>query len=72
MANKPIRIITLRQIIRLYCQGEGIRTISNLTGASRNTIRKYIRIWDGLGMSLEEFRAAGDVELRRRFYAKPK
>ncbi|HFI4797882.1 IS21 family transposase [Elizabethkingia anophelis] len=57
----------LRQIIRLYCQGTGIRTIHSLVGTSRNTIKKYVRIWNGLEMSYKEFSSKNDQELSTIF-----
>lgn len=68
MANNPIRIITLRQIVRLHCQGTGIRTINGMIGTSRNTIKKYLRIWEGLGMTYDEFKQASDFQVRVWFY----
>lgn len=67
MANNPIRIITLRQIIRLHCQGDGIRTINGMIGTSRNTIKRYLRIWEALGITYDEFRDASDVQVGRWF-----
>ena len=34
----------LRQILRLYAQGESKLKISELTGLSRNTLKKYLKI----------------------------
>jgi transposase len=42
MANKIILMSKIRQILRLYTQGESKRKISELTGVSRNTLKKYI------------------------------
>jgi hypothetical protein len=33
MSNKPIKMNRLRQIIRLYCQGTGIKTITGWWGS---------------------------------------
>jgi transposase len=63
MSNKPIKMNRLRQIIRLYCQGTGIKTIHGMVGISRNTIKKYVRVWHALGMTHEEFGARSDSEL---------
>jgi transposase len=53
----------LRQIIRLYCQGTGTKRIHGMLGTSRNTIKKYLRVWHSLGISHEEFSAKSDGEL---------
>lgn len=63
MSNKPIKMNRLRQIIRLYCQGTGIKTIHGMVGISRNTIKKYVRVWHTLGITHEEFSAKSDSEL---------
>lgn len=63
MSNKPIKMNRLRQIIRLYCQGTGIKTIHGMVGVSRNTIKKYVRVWHTLGMTYQEFGARSDSEL---------
>jgi len=63
MSNKPILLHKLRQIIRLYCQGTGIKTIHGMIGISRNAIKKYIRIWYDSGFSYEAFSSKSDAEL---------
>ena len=63
MSNKPIKMNKLRQIIRLYCQGTGVKTIHGMVGISRNTIKKYVRVWHALGISHEAFGARSDSEL---------
>ena len=42
MANKTILMNRIRQILRLYTQGTSKKKISELTAASRNTVKKYI------------------------------
>ena len=37
MANKPITMNKIRQIIRLYTQSKGTKYISKHTGIARNT-----------------------------------
>ena len=53
----------LRQIIRLYCQGTGTKTINGMVGSSRTTIKKYVRVWHRLGITHEEFSSKSDSEL---------
>ena len=45
MANKKTDMSKLRQILRLYAQGESKLKISELTGVSRNTLKKYLKIY---------------------------
>jgi len=63
MSNTPIKMNKLRQIIRLYCQGTGTKTIHGMLGISRTTIKKYVRIWHELGLTHEEFNSKSDSEL---------
>ena len=71
MSNNPIQMQKLRQIMRLYCQGTGIKTIHGMLGTSRNTIKKYVRILHELDMTYEEFSAKSDSELSELFSAAP-
>lgn len=71
MSNKPIQMQKLRQIIRLYCQGTGLKTIHSMVGTSRNTIKKYIRTLGTLGLSYDEFSSKSDSELSQLFSARP-
>ena len=61
----------LRQIIRLYCQGTGLRTISGMLEISRNTIKKYIGVWHQLNITHSEFSLKSDSELSELFSAQP-
>ena len=54
----------LRQILRLYSQGEKKLKISTLTGVSRNTLKKYLRIYQGLGLSIKDIEMLSDKNLR--------
>ena len=48
MANKPITMNKIRQILRLYTQSKGKKFISSNTGVARNTVKKYISIFKEL------------------------
>ncbi len=61
MSNKPIEMHKLRQIIRLYRQGTGIKTTHVMIGVSRNTIKKYVRRWHELGLSYDSFSKTSDA-----------
>lgn len=63
MSNTPIKMNKLQQIIRLYCQGTGTKTIHGMLGTSPTTIKKYVRIWHELGMTHQEFNSKSDSEL---------
>lgn len=71
MSNIPIHMQKLRQIIRLYSLGNGIKTINGMAGISRNTIKKYVKTWHSLDLSFEEFSSKSDAELSALFMAPP-
>lgn len=43
MPNHLTHMKKVRLIIRLYTEGESKKTISEKSGCSRNTVKKYIR-----------------------------
>jgi len=57
----------IRQMLRLYHQGESKLKISELTGVSRNTFKKYLKIYEQLGLTLQEIELLSDQELDRLF-----
>lgn len=71
MANKPIAMSKLRQVLKLYCQGQFKLQISTLTGLSRNTVKKYIHVFHGLRTTWEEISLLSDKELDALFCNEP-
>jgi transposase len=67
MANKKTDMSKLRQMLRLYAQGESKLKISELTGVSRNTLKKYLKIYTRLGLSLQSIEGHSDQELDHLF-----
>ena len=67
MANKKTTMSKLRQMLRLYAQGESKLRISELTGVSRNTFKKYLKIYAQLGLNLTEIEKKSDQELDQLF-----
>lgn len=57
----------IRQLLRLYTQGESKLKISALTGVSRNTTKKYIKRFHQLGIDIEELDLLGDNKLEELF-----
>src|SRR5665213_1109294 len=47
MAQKPITMEQLKQILQLKNDGISIREIARRTGISRNSVRKYLSQFDG-------------------------
>ena len=54
MAQKPIEIMNLKQIIQLKIQGTSNRRISETLDIHRNTINKYIRLIKASDFALKE------------------
>lgn len=71
MANKNIEMSKLRQIIKLYCQHQGTRVISEMTGVSRNSIKKYIAEYKLLKRPWEDLSTLNDQELDSVFHCEP-
>lgn len=68
MPNRPICMNKLRTIIRLYCNQTGQKKISKLCETSRNTVKKYVSIWNSLNISYDEFITKSDSELAALFF----
>jgi transposase len=71
MANKNIEMSKLRQIIKLYSQHQGTRTISDITGISRNTVKKYLAQYRELKTPKEELLRLNDPDLDNLFHVQP-
>jgi transposase len=63
MANKRKDMSKIRQMLRLNSQGESKLKISKLTGVSRNTLKKYLKLYIRLGLSMQELEQKSDQEL---------
>ena len=71
MANTPIVMSKLRQIVKLYYQGQSKLQISTFTGISRNTIKKYLHILTALKTTWEEVTRLSDKDLDDLFCKVP-
>ena len=69
MANKKTDMSKLRQILRLYAQGEKKLKISTLTGVSRNTLKKYLKIYQGLDLSIRDIEMLNDKNQLCNFFS---
>jgi transposase len=67
MANKPINMLKLRQILRYYTQGTSKKQISEITGVSRNTLKRYINRFILLRLTYEHITSLSDHELEKLF-----
>ena len=67
MANKSISMSKIRQILRLYSQGNSNLAICRLTGVSRNTLKKYLRDYKQLNLNFVEIEELSDHDLDELF-----
>ena len=67
MANKPITMLRLRQILRYFTQGTSKKQISEITGVARNTVKRYIGRFITLKITYEDIVALTDHELECLF-----
>jgi DNA-binding NarL/FixJ family response regulator len=65
MANKTILMSRIRQILRLYTQGQSNKKIRELTCSSRNTVKKYIHKFIHEHLTYDLISAMSDHELDR-------
>lgn len=68
MANRPISMNKIKQIIRLYCGGIGSKKSNQITGVSRNVVKTYVRAFRSLGLTLEQVEAMDDFALNALFH----
>src|SRR3954454_13200722 len=72
MANKTILMSRIRQILRLYTQGQSNKKISELTASSRNTVKKYIHKFIHEHLTYDTISRMSDHELDLLFgYTEP-
>ncbi len=62
----------IRQILRLYTEGTSKKKISELTGSSRNTVKKYIQKFHRERLTFSQLSEMSDHELEQLFgYVEP-
>lgn len=67
MANKTILMSKIRQILRLFTQGQSKIYISTYTDTSRNTVKRYIRRFLQERLTFEDITAMSDTDLEVLF-----
>ena len=53
MAFREVRVFEVREILRLWLRGEGIRSTERLAGVDRKTVRRYVAAAVELGLIRE-------------------
>lgn len=71
MANTPITMSKLRQVLKLHDQGVPKLQISTITGLSRNTVRKHLTLFTELETSWDVLSRLSDKELHEFFRLEP-
>ena len=67
MANKRINMSKVRKVIQLYEAGKSKLFISNYLSVARNTVKKYLALYQILGLRLEDINRRTDAELESLF-----
>jgi transposase len=71
MANRPLTMSKIRQILRGHFEGHGSKQLSKLTGVSRNTVKSYLKRFRETGMLFEEANQLSDEGLAELILGPP-
>ena len=50
MAYREVRVFEVREVLRLWLRGEGLRSVERLAGVDRKTVRRYVAAAEELGL----------------------
>ena len=53
MAYREVSVIEIREVLRLWLRGEGLRSIATLTPQDRKTVRRYVEAAQAAGLTRE-------------------
>lgn len=67
MANKLTDMSKVRKVIQLHHQKKGKLFISKYLSLSRNTVKKYIALFQLLNLTIEDINQRSDAELEDLF-----
>ena len=67
MANKITDMSKIRKVIKFHCNGKSKLFISNYLSLSRNTVKKYISLFEVLWLDFETINQKTDSELEVLF-----
>jgi hypothetical protein len=59
MSYREVRVFEIREALRLWLRGEGIRSIERMAQLDRKTVRRYVGAAEGLGL----VREGGEAQL---------
>ncbi len=63
MAFREVRVFEVREVLRLWLRGEGVRATERLAGVDRKTVRRYVAAGEELGL----VRDGGEKQLSDEF-----
>jgi transposase len=63
MAFREVAVYEVREVLRLWLRGEGLRATARLAGVDRKTVRRYVATAQGLGLT----RDGGETQLGDEF-----
>ena len=63
MAFREVQVFEIREVLRLWLRGEGVRGTERLAGVDRKTVRRYLAAAQGLGL----VREGGEQQLSDEF-----
>ena len=63
MAFREVRVFEIREVLRLWLRGEGVRATERLAGVDRKTVRRYQAAAEALGL----VRDGGEEQLSEEF-----
>lgn len=69
MAGKPKQMSQIKQLLRLYQQGENKKSIARILGISKNTVKTYLEKLAHSRYSIGELLAVEDEVLEAKFHA---
>src|SRR6478609_1387922 len=67
MANNLISMSKLRQILKMHCEGHSKQSIATLHRTSRNTVRRHIKQFECLKITVNDLANLSDKELDALF-----
>ena len=68
MAGKPKRMSQIKQLIRLHQEGKGKKSIAQILGMSKNTVKVYLQKIEDLPLSPAELLALEEPQLEAKFH----
>ena len=62
----------IKQILRCYSSGMGVKPISTALLLSKNTVRRYVRMFEESGIEIEKLLSMDELHLHELFYTQSK